>query len=75
MTSQQHFSFSFPKEMDGLIDFLFVSSLFLGIRPSKNIKKKINLLNTINAMLRLFNEKCICGILSDDTNLVNNVLL
>jgi len=39
MASQRHFSFSFPEEMDGLIDFLFVRSLFLGIRPSKNIKK------------------------------------
>jgi len=39
MTSQRHFSFTFPKEMDGLIDFLFVSSLFLGIGPSKNMKK------------------------------------
>jgi len=35
-----NFSFSFPEEMDGLIDFLFVHrSLFLSIRPSKNIKK------------------------------------
>jgi len=28
----------FPEEMDGSIDF-FVRSLFLGIRPLKNIKK------------------------------------
>jgi len=28
-----------PEEMDGLIDYLFVRSLFLGIRPSKHIKK------------------------------------
>jgi len=39
MTSQHHFSFSFSEEMDGLIDFLFVRSLFLDIRPSKNINK------------------------------------
>jgi len=39
MTSQRHFSFSFPEEMDGLIDFLFVPSCFSGLQPSKNIKK------------------------------------
>jgi len=39
MTSQRHFSFPFSEEMDDLIDFLFVRSLFFGIRPSKNIKK------------------------------------
>jgi len=33
------YSFSFPEEMDALIDFLFVGSLFLSVRPSKNIKK------------------------------------
>jgi len=33
------FSFPFPEEMDGLIDFLFVRGLFLGNQPSKNIKK------------------------------------
>jgi len=27
------------QEMDGLLDFLFVLSLFLGIQPSKNLKK------------------------------------
>jgi len=37
MTSQRHYSFSFPKDMDSLVGF--VRSLFLGIRPSKNIKK------------------------------------
>jgi len=30
---------TFPEEMDGLIDFLFVCSLLLGIRHSKNIQK------------------------------------
>jgi len=39
MTSQRYFLFSFPEEMDGLLDFLFVLSLFLGIQPSRNIKK------------------------------------
>jgi len=39
MTPQRHFSFSFPEEMNGLIDFLFVRSLFLDIRPFKSIKK------------------------------------
>jgi len=39
LTSQRHFSFLFPEEMDGLIDFIFVRSLLLGIRPSKQIKK------------------------------------
>jgi len=29
MTSKSHFSFRFPEEMDGLIDF-FVPNLFLG---------------------------------------------
>jgi len=38
MTSQRHFSNSFPEEMDGFIDFIFVHSLFLDIGPSKNIK-------------------------------------
>jgi len=39
MTLQRYFSFSFPEKMDGLIDFLFVRSLFLGIRPSKTMNK------------------------------------
>jgi len=39
LASQRHFSFLFPEEMNGLIDFLFVHSLFLDIRPSRNIKK------------------------------------
>jgi len=39
MISQRHFSF--PEEMGGLIDFLFVRSLFLDIRPLKKIKKLI----------------------------------
>jgi len=38
MTSQRQFSFSFPEEMDDF-DFLFIRSLFLGIRHSKNIIK------------------------------------
>jgi len=39
MTSQRHFSFSFPEEMYGSIDFIFVRSLFLGTQPSKNTKQ------------------------------------
>jgi len=39
MTSQRHYSFSIPEELDGLIDFVFVRSLFLGIPPLKYIKK------------------------------------
>jgi len=44
MTSQRHFSFSFPEEIDGLMDFIFVRTrtLFLSKRPSKNIKKSDN---------------------------------
>jgi len=38
MTAQRPVSFSSPEEMDGLIGFIFVRSLFLGIRPSKNAK-------------------------------------
>jgi len=41
MTTQRHFSISFPEEMEGLIDFLFVRSSFLGIQLSKNIKKSL----------------------------------
>jgi len=37
MTSQRHFSFSFPEEMDGLIDFLFVRSFFLGLQKYQNL--------------------------------------
>jgi len=37
--SHRQFSFFFPEEMDGSIDFLFVRSLFLSKRPSKNCKK------------------------------------
>jgi len=37
MTSQCHFSFSFPEQMDGWIDFLSVRSLFLDIETSKNL--------------------------------------
>jgi len=40
MTSQYHFFFSFPEEIDGLIDFLFVRMLFLSVRPSKTIPIK-----------------------------------
>jgi len=36
MTSQRQFKFLFLEEIDGSIDYLFVRSLFLGIRPSKN---------------------------------------
>jgi len=39
MTPLHHFSFLFPEEMDGLIYFPFVLTLFLSIQPSKNIKK------------------------------------
>jgi len=38
MTSQRHFFFSFPEEMDGSIDFIFVRSLFFGLRSSKKYK-------------------------------------
>jgi len=41
------------EEMDGLIDFLFVRRLILGIRPSKNIKKsdfKILVYTTVRGM-------------------------
>jgi len=38
MTPQRHFSFSISEEMDGLMDFLFIRSFFLGIRPLKNTK-------------------------------------
>jgi len=36
VTPKRHFSFLFPE--DGMIDF-FVRSLFLGIRPSRNVNK------------------------------------
>jgi len=35
MTLQRHFSFLFPEKMDGLNDFIFVRSLFLGILLQK----------------------------------------
>jgi len=41
MTSQCHFSFFFPEEMDGSIDYLFVRGLFLGIGPIKKSDIKI----------------------------------
>jgi len=39
--TQRYFSFYIPGEMVGSIDFLFVRSLFLGMRPSKNTKKNV----------------------------------
>jgi len=41
MTLHRHFSFFFPEEMDGSLDYPFVRSLFLGIRPSKSIEKSV----------------------------------
>jgi len=41
MTSQRHFSFSFPEKVDGLID-RFVRGLFLGILSTNLILKSYN---------------------------------
>jgi len=41
MTPQRHFYFSFPEEMDGLVDFLLVCGLLLGIGLLKNLIYKI----------------------------------
>jgi len=39
MTSQDHFSFSFPEDTDGLIDYNFVRNVFLGITTFKKYHK------------------------------------
>jgi|GEM_PF-7030270 len=40
MKAERYFSFSFPGEMDGSIDFLFVRSLLLGDLQKISKKKR-----------------------------------